>query len=175
MKSAEDYYQGGQAERDRAAGLEVGFAQHKARQIGPVAGIVRTPGIDDVLERIEQEEDFARDRRAVLDGVQLSPVEFEEAKAIFTVVQRETNRHLLSHGVVLGAMGVNPRGFGAVFMGLDREGREYDVTLGPIPAEVRLSMRALGEEHFVRGLIDMVTSEVVAQKRRYLERGGLSA
>ncbi|HVJ13842.1 MAG TPA: hypothetical protein VM686_00315 [Polyangiaceae bacterium] len=139
------------------------------------AGIVLTPGIDDVLERIEQEEDFARDRRALLDGVPLTPAELEEFRAIFTVVQREANRHLLSHGVVLGACGVNPRGFGAVFMGIDREGRSYDVTLGPIPPEVRLAKQALGQESFVRWMIDIVAGEVVAQKRRYLERGGLSS
>ena len=138
------------------------------------AGIVRTPGVDDVLERIEQEEDFARDRRALLDGVPLSPVELEEFRAIFSVVQREANRQLLSHGVVLGACGINPRGFGAVFMGIDREGRQYDVTLGPIPPEVRLSKQALGEEHFVRWMIDIDTGEVVTQKRRYLERGGMT-
>jgi hypothetical protein len=137
------------------------------------AGIVRTQGIDDVLERVEQEEDFARDRREWHEGVTLNPGELAYFQTIFTAVLRETNRRLLSHGVVLTACGPNPKGFGAVFMGTDRENRKYDVTM-VIPPEVRLAKEALGQEDFVRDLIGMVTDGVLQKRREYLARGGMA-
>jgi len=137
-------------------------------------GIVRTPGIDDVLERIEQEEDFARDRRAWFEGSTLTPGELAYFQTIFQAVLTESNKRLLGHGVVLMGCSPSPKGFGAVFIGTDREDRRYDATL-VIPPEVRLAKEALGQEHFVRELIDMVTSEVLRKRREYLDRGGLHA
>jgi hypothetical protein len=136
------------------------------------AAVIKTPGIDDVLERIEQEEDLARDRREWHEGVELKPGELAYFQTIFTAVLREANKRLLSHGVVLLACAPNPRGFGAVFMGTDREGREYDVTL-KLPPEVRLAKEALGGEAFVRDLIGMVTEGVLEKRREYLARGGM--
>lgn len=142
-------------------------------EIGATAGIVLTPGIDDVLDRIEQEADFAAARKEWFEGSQLSAGELAYFNTVFTAVLRETNKRLLTHGVVLGSCAPNPKGFGAVFMGRDREGREYDVTLG-IPPEVRLAKEALGQESFVRDLIAMVTDGVLSKRREYLERGGMA-
>ncbi len=143
-------------------------------EIGPTAGIVLTPGIDDVLERIEQEEDFARDRKAWFEGAELSPGELAYFQTIFSAVLREANRHLFGHGIVLGSCAPNPKGFGAVFVGADHAGRRYDVTLG-IPPEVRLEKEALGQESFVRWCIGAVCEGVLAKRKHYLERGGLDS
>lgn len=137
-------------------------------------GIVKTPGIDDVLERVEQEEDFARDRREWLEGNELTPGELAYFQTVFTAVLREANKRLLEHGVVLTTCSPNPRGFGAVFLGLDRQSREYDVTLG-IPPEVRIAKESLGQESFVRELIDMVTGAVLQKRREYLTRGDMAS
>lgn len=148
------------------------MAEPVAPALAPAA-VIKTPGIDDVLERIEQEEDFARDRREWHEGVELKPGELAYFQTIFTAVLRETNKRLLSHGVVLLACSPNPRGFGAVFIGRDGENREYDVTL-KLPPEVRLAREALGEEHFVRSLIADVTEGVLAKRTEYLARGGMA-
>jgi hypothetical protein len=137
------------------------------------AGHVITPGIDDVLDRIEQEADFAAARREWFEGHQLSAGELAYFNTVFSAVLRETNKRLLTHGVVLGSCAPNPKGFGAVFMGRDHEGREYDVTLG-IPPEVRLAKEALGQESFVRELIGMVCEGVLSKRAEYLSRGGLA-
>jgi hypothetical protein len=138
------------------------------------AGHVITPGVDDVLERIEQEEDFCRDRRAWFEGNELTRPELEYFQRIFTAVLKEANKHLLGHGVVLMGCSPSPKGFGAVFVGSDYENRRYDVTLG-IPPEVRLSLEALGQESFVRELIGMVCEGVLAKRAEYLRRGGLTS
>lgn len=138
------------------------------------AGHIITPGIDDMLARIEQEEDFARDRREWYEGGTLSPGELAYFETIFRAVLLEANKRLYEHGVVLLACSPNPKGFGAVFVGVDRQDRRYDVTLG-IPPEVRIAKEALGQERFVRDLIDMVTGGVLAKRREYLERGGMAS
>jgi hypothetical protein len=138
------------------------------------AGIVLTPGIDDVLERIEQEEDHCRDRRAWYEGETLSPAELGRFQTVFTAVLKEANKHLLGHGVVLMGCSPNPKGFGAVFVGSDYENRRYDVTL-VIPPEVRLAKEALGQEAFVRELIGMVCEGVLEKRAEYLRRGGMKS
>lgn len=153
---------------------EVSEIAYRPREVDlcQTQGIVRTPGIDDVLERVEQEEDFARDRREWHEGVSLTPGELAYFQTIFTAVLREANQRLLGHGVVLLACSPNPKGFGAVFIGTDREERRYEVTMA-IPPEVRLAKEALGQERFVRELIDMVCDGVLQKRRKYLMRGGM--
>lgn len=141
-------------------------------ELGPVAGKIVTPGVDDVLDAFAREEDLIKERHEQFEGREQTPGELEAWKRLFTQVQKEANKRLNSHNVHLFACSPNPRAFGAVFIGYDSEKRGYEVTLG-IPATERRNMELAGREPFVRSLIDMVVSGTLAKREEYLRRGGM--
>jgi hypothetical protein len=145
-----------------------------APEIGPTAGHVITPGIDDVLESLAAEEDRIKERHEQFEGREQTPAELEAWKHLFTQVQKEANKRLNAHSVHLFGCAPNARAFGAVFIGFDSENRRYEVMLG-IPATERRNMELAGREAFVRSLIDMVVAGTLAKRQEYLRRGGLDS
>lgn len=140
--------------------------------IGQVAGIVKVPGVDDVLDALAREEDYVKDRAEMFEGREQTPVELEQWKRLFTEVQKEANKRLNAQQVHLFGCSPNPRAFGASFIGFDSENRRYDVTLA-IPMAERRNLMAAGRESFVRELIEMVVGGTLAKREEYLRRGGM--
>lgn len=143
-----------------------------APEIGATPGHIITPGVDDVLMALEREGDYVKDRAEMFEGRVQTPAELEQWTKLFTIVQKEANKRLNLHQVHLGGCAPNNRGYGAVFIGFDSDGRRYDVTLG-IPMEERRNLEAAGRESFIRALIDMVCGAVLERRDNYLRRGGL--
>lgn len=150
---------------------ELPISRRESVEIGPTAGHIITPGVDDVLNALAREEDYVKDRAERFEGRPQTPNELEQWKRLFTQVQKEANKRLNAHGVHLGACAPNPRAWGAAFIGFDTEERRYDVTLA-IPSEERRNLELAGREAFVRGLIDMVVGATLAKREEYLRRGG---
>lgn len=139
---------------------------------GSVVGIIKVPGVDDVLDALAREEDYVKDRQEQFEGRPQTPNEIAAWKRLFTEVQKEANRLLNGHNVHLFGCSPNPMGFGAVFVGFDTEKRGYEVVLG-IPATERRNMELAGRERFVRELIGLVVSGTLAKREEYLHRGGM--
>ncbi len=141
-------------------------------ELGPTAGHIITPGVDNVLAALEAEQDRMREQREQFEGREQTPQELEAWGRLFTQVQKEANKRLNAHQVHLFSCSPNPRAFGAVFIGFDTEKRGYEVVLG-IPATERRNLELAGREAFVRSLIDMVVSGTLAKREEYLQRGGM--
>jgi len=159
---------------DTAAATLAAVSPSHSVAIGPTPGVVKVPGVDDVLDALAREEDYVRDRAELFEGRDQTPAEIEAWQQLFRRVQREANKRLNEHQVHLLACSPNPRAFGAVFVGYDSERRRYDVTLG-IPTAERRNLELAGRESFVRGLIDMVVGGTLAKRQEYLRRGSLLA
>jgi hypothetical protein len=140
--------------------------------IGQIAGIVKVPGVDDVLDALAAEENYVKDRAEMFEGRPQTPGELEQWKRLFTEVQKQANKSLNAHNVHLLGCSPNPLGFGACFIGFDSEHRRYDVTLA-IPMAERRNMELAGREAFVRELIGMVVGGTLAKRDEYLRRGGM--
>lgn len=141
------------------------------RQIGLVAGIVKTPGIDDALDAIESEADVVASNRELLEGAEQSRAELERWRMLYQETLTQCNRQLLPRGICLGACAPNPNGLGAVFVGVDREQRDYTVTL-TLPAKERADFESASKETFVRWAIKTICDAVVEQQQTYLRRMG---
>jgi hypothetical protein len=142
------------------------------RELGPVAGIIKTRGIDDALDAIESEEDVIASNRELLEGTQQSRAELERWRMLYQATLEQCNVRLLPRGICLGACAPNPNGLGAVFVGIDRDERDYTVTL-TLPARERVDFERASKEDFVRWAIKVVCDEVVEQQDRYLKRMGM--
>ena len=138
-----------------------------------IAGRVLTPGIDDVLEALESEEEVVRENQRLLEGVAQTREQLERWTVLLTETRDECNKRLKSHGVFLAAAAPNPNGLGACFFGMDQDVREYTVMLN-FPATERDDFGRASKEAFVRWAIDAICSEVVAQRSEYLRRMGRS-
>ena len=158
---------------DAEAYLAAGRRVANKQEFGVVAGIVKTPGIDDVLDTVESEQDVVAANKELLEGTQQSRAELERWRMLYQATLVECNRQLLPRGICLGACAPNPNGLGAVFVGVDREQRDYTVTL-TLPARERVDFERASKEDFVRWAIKAVCDEVVEQQERYLKRMGRS-
>ena len=143
-------------------------------EIGPVAGVIKVLGVDDVLDAFAREENYIKDRQEMFEGRDQTPGELERWKRLFTEVQKEANKILNGHQVHLFACAPNPRGFGASFIGYDVEKRRYDVTLA-IPMEERRNQEKAGRESFVRWMIGAIVEATLGKRQEYLRRGGLDS
>ncbi|HKY41370.1 MAG TPA: hypothetical protein VJN18_35800 [Polyangiaceae bacterium] len=151
--------------------------------IGPVAGHVITPGIDDVLEALESEEDIVAANRELLEGRPLSREESERWTRLFNEVMREANKRLAVKDIVLLSAVPEPNGLGGVIAGCDRAAfdgatrgvhmpsEEYLVTI-TLPARERVDIARSQREEFARWLIDLVCAECIAQQRAYRAQKG---
>lgn len=152
---------------------EAFLAGGNKQELGPVAGIIKTPGIDDALDAIESEADVVATNRELLEGTPLGRAELERWRMLYQATLEQCNKRLKPRGVVLAACAPNPNGLGAVFIGVDRDKRDYTVTL-TLPARERVDFERASKEDFVRWAIDTVCSAVIEQREIYLRRAGLS-
>lgn len=144
------------------------------RELGPVAGIIKTPGIDDALDAIESEADVVKENVNLLEGAAQSRAELERWNALYRETLTQCNKRLMPQAVVLGACSPNPAGLGAVFAGIDHDKRDYLVTLS-LPARERNDFANASKEDFVRWAIDTICGAVLEQRENYLRRAGLGS
>lgn len=166
-----------------------GTAAHFSREtglaasLGRIAGIVKTPGIDDALEAVESEADVVAANRELLEGRPLTKDESDRWQRLFNDVMRECNKRLEPKGIVLLAACPEPNGLGGVLAGCDRlsmdaasrgiaaPGDEYTVTIS-LPARERVDIARANREEFARWLIDLVCSECCEQQKAYRAKTG---
>jgi hypothetical protein len=132
------------------------------------AGIVKTPGIDDVLERVEEAADFAAYRKKFFEGEELSKNQVEQKRQLLTRIVREVNLHLAGRVRIIGGW-PELNGFGARLEGRDSDDREYKIEYHA-DDEMRMANEPEDKEKLVREVIDMITTEILAQRARYLSR-----
>lgn len=156
------------------AGMEEVARQTNRQTFGAVAGIIKTPGIDDALDAIESEADVVKENVNLLEGAQQSRAELERWNALYRETLTQCNKRLMPQGVVLGGCAPNPAGLGAVFAGIDHDKRDYLVTLS-LPAKERNDFANASKEDFVRWAIDTICGAVLEQRAIYLRRAGLGS
>lgn len=155
----------------------------KPGTLGPVAGRVITPGIDDVLEAFESEEDVVNANRELLEGRPLTKEESERWTRLFHEIMHESNKRLAVKGIVLLAAVAEPNGLGGVLTGMNKEAidaahqgismpsEEYTVTI-TLPARERVDIARSMREQFARRLIDLVCGEAIEQQAAYRQKAG---
>lgn len=155
-------------------------------ELGPVAGRIITPGIDDVLEAFESEEDVVASNRELLEGTPQTVEQTEKWRRLYGEIMNEANKRLRGRGVMLLVAVPNPNGLGCVFTGLDLArfdaakntgiflpgGEDYEVVL-TLPASERVDLRKAGREEFVRKFIDVVCEAVLEKKAEYERKAGM--
>jgi hypothetical protein len=149
-----------------------------AGKLAGIAGIVKTPGVDDALEAIESEADVVAANMELLEGRPLTDGEREQWARLFNDVMREVNKRLEPKGIMLLAACPEPNGLGGVLTGCDRvsldaasrgvhmPSEEYTVTIS-LPARERVDIARTGREEFVRALVDHVCVECIEQQVAY--------
>jgi len=142
---------------------------------------VKVPGVDDVLEAIESEEDIVAANRELLEGRPLTPAESEQWTLLFHDVMRECNKRLKAKGIILLAAVPEPNGLGGVLTGQDSTSidaasrgitmpsEEYCVTI-TLPARERVDIQRANREEFGRRLIDLVCAECIEQQAAYRQK-----
>lgn len=132
------------------------------------AGHVITPGIDDVIERVEEAADFAEYRRKFFEGEQQSPQAQAWQRRLLGRISAECNK-LLAGRVTL--VGCHPElmGFGARIYGTDSDGRNYQVDFR-YDDEDRMANARMDDEVRVRASIDIIVAGVLEQRAIYLHR-----
>ena len=98
------------------------------KAIGPTAGIVRTPGVDDVIETLEGQVDFVDGYASkFFEGHELPPDEVRAREAELAQLARAVNARLTDIGVRIVGAWPELRGKGAMLRGVDKQNREYRV------------------------------------------------
>jgi hypothetical protein len=161
-------------------------AEPPKAELGPSAGIVKTPGIDDALEAFESEEDVVRSNQELLEGTPQTTEQTEQWRRLYGEIMNEANKRLRGRGVMLLVAVPNPNGLGCVFAGSDLArveaaknsgvylpgGEDYEVIL-TLPAAERVDLRKAGREEFVRKFIGVICDAVLEQKANYDRRVGM--
>jgi len=152
--------------------------------IGPVAARIVTPGIDDVLDAFESEEDVVNANRELLEGRPLTKDESAKWQRLFQEIMQECNKRLLAKGIILLAAAPEPNGLGGVLAGQDKASidaasrgismpsEDYLVTI-TLPARERVDIARSEREEFARRIIDLVCSECVEQQKAYRAKAGM--
>lgn len=155
-------------------------------RLGPVAARIITPGIDDVLDAFESEEDVVNANRELLEGTPQTVEQYEKWRRLYGEIMNESNKRLRNRGVTLIVAVPNPNGLGCVFTGIDMArfkaaqstgiflpgGEDYEVVL-TLPASERVDLHKAGREDFVRKFIDVVCEAVLEQKAQYERKQGM--
>ncbi len=132
------------------------------------AAIVKTTGVDDVLEKVEAALDAQDFRNEFLEGKPLTQDDIRRREALLTEIARECNIRLEGRVRIVGAW-PELQGFGAQFRGLDSDGREYTIEYH-VGAEARMAHDRDDRERDVRETVDLIVTEVLRQRAVYLHR-----
>jgi hypothetical protein len=132
------------------------------------AGIVKTPGIDDVIERVEEAADFAAYRKKFFEGEQQSPEAQAWQRRLLGQIAEQCNK-LLAGRVTLTGCHPELMGFGARIYGHDSDGRRYEVDFR-YDDEDRMANVRMDDDVRVRASIDIIVTGVLEQRAVYLHR-----
>jgi hypothetical protein len=143
-----------------------------AARVAPV-GIVKTPGVDDRLDKIYEALDAQEFRNEFFEGKELDAGEIKRRTELLKVIAREVNTRLNGRVTLLGCW-PELMGRGARFRGTDAKGRDYTIDFH-IEAEARMSHARDDGEADVRETIGMITEAVLAKRAEYLAETGESA
>lgn len=135
------------------------------------AGIVKTDA-DTVLALLDADTDHCKVRNEFFEGREQTDAELQFRKRVFLEILKGVNRNLLEHGVCIVRCIPESKGFGARFLGVDRERRDYCIDFG-VGDEARLNAARMDSSDFVRENIGYLTEAILEKRREYLRRGGL--
>jgi hypothetical protein len=135
------------------------------------AGIVKTDA-DTVLALLDADTDHCKVRNEFFEGREQSDGELKFRQRVFMEILKGVNRNLLERGVVMVRCIPESKGFGARFLGVDRERRDYSVDFG-VGDEARLNAARMDSSEFVRENIGYITDAILAKRAEYLRRGNL--
>ena len=153
------------------------------RELGPTAGRIVTPGIDDVLDALDSEQDIINANVELLEGRPLTTAEQEAWKRLCNDIMRETNKRLEPKGIMMLCALPEPNGLGFVMTGQDRASidaasrgihmpsEDYTVTF-TLPARERVDIARTSAESFVRHAIDEICVEAIEQQKAYRAKQG---
>lgn len=135
------------------------------------AGIVKGDA-DKVLKLLDADTDHCKVRNEFFEGREQTNGELQFRKRVFMEILKGVNRNLLQHGVCIVRCIPESKGFGARFVGTDREQRDYCVDFG-VGDEARLNAARMDSSDFVRENIGYLTDAILAKRAEYLRRGAL--
>lgn len=137
------------------------------------AGIVKTKGVDDVLDKVYESIDAQEFRNKFFEGIDQTPEQLEWQRKLLGQIAIECNKRLAGRVKIVGA---HPelRGFGARFYGVDGDHRNYEVDFR-YDDEDRMSGNPMDDESRVRASIDLIVTAVLDKRTHYLSRMGESA
>lgn len=132
------------------------------------AGIIRTPGVDDVIEGVEKAIDAVEYQQKYFEGEELSAQEQAWARQLLGRIAHECNVRLNGRIKIVGA---HPElmGFGARLYGLDSDNRQYTIDFR-YDDEDRMGNERMDDERRVRESIDIIVTELLRQRAVYLHR-----
>lgn len=140
-----------------------------APALSPV-GIVKTPGVDDVLDKVYEALDAQEFRNEFFEGRPITEDEVRRRTGLLATITREVNLRLNGRVRVHGAW-PELAGRGARFRGTDNDGREYTIDFY-IGAEDRMAHAPDDRESDVRETVGMIVEAVLAKRAEYLARMG---
>lgn len=140
--------------------------------VAPV-GIVKTPGVDDRLDKVYEALDAQDFRNEFLEGKVLDPGEVRRRSELLQTIANEVNKRLDGRVKVLGCW-PELMGRGARFRATDKQGRDYEIDFH-VGAEDRMSHAPDDRERDVRETIGMIVEAVLGKRAEYLAQTGESA
>lgn len=131
------------------------------------AGIVKTPGVDDLLDRVELALDAQDFRNEFLEGKELAQDESERRFRELRAVSKAVDVRLADLGVRM--LGAQPEtvGRGARFHGSDLKGREYVIDLH-LDDEDRMKSKDFDAQLDGLDTVNLIERAVRARHAEYL-------
>jgi hypothetical protein len=100
------------------------------RELGPTAGIVRTPGVDNVIETLEGQVDFVEGYASkFFEGHELDKDEARKRERELSELAKAVNLRIADIGVRIVGAFPELKGKGALLRGVDLLNREYSIEL----------------------------------------------
>lgn len=132
------------------------------------AGIVITPGVDDVIAALERQIDHVEYQQRFFEGVQLSSEDLEFHRRLWYQIIPRVNEVLGGQCWITGG---HPElnGFGARLLGTDSDGREYTAEFH-YDDELRMANSRLDAEPLVRECIDLIAGAMLGERAKYMHR-----
>lgn len=130
------------------------------------AGIVKTKGVDDVLDKVYEALDAQEFRNEFFEGRDLSGDEIRRRSELLTTITREVNIRLNGR-VRVRCSAPEVMGRGARFLGTDSEDRLYTVDFF-YGAEDRMAHAPDDRESEVREVVGMIVEGILAKRAEYL-------
>lgn len=132
------------------------------------AGIVITPGVDDVIQALEQQIDHLEYQQRFFEGKELPEADLEFHRQLWRQIIPRCNELLAGRVRIFGA---HPElnGFGARLYGTDSDNREYKLDFH-YDDELRMANARIDSEALVRECIDLIVGATLAERAKYLHR-----